>query len=713
MTQHIFLALAIHNHQPVGNFPWVFETAYRLAYEPMIAALERHPGVRLALHYTGPLRDWLLENRPELLQRITRLVARGQVEVMTGGYYEPILVALPDADKRGQIRKLSQAVQEDFGYTPTGAWLAERVWEPHLPKPLAEAGVEYTIVDDTHFKYVGLGDEDLFGYYVTEEQGYVLKIFGTSKHLRYTIPWAPVEEVIAWLREQADESGRKVAVMGDDGEKFGLWPGTHEHCWGNGNWMEHFFTALEENQDWLETIPPGEYARRFPALGRVYLPAASYDEMTEWALPARMSWQITRLKHQLAGENRQDVLRFVKGGFWRYFMVKYPEVNTMHKKMLHVSAKVHALPDSPERAKALDHLWAGQCNCPYWHGVFGGIYLFHIRVANFQHLIAAEDIADRVHRGSKPWVNWQVTDFDKDTAPEVLLESDVQNLYFKPAVGGALFEWDWRAKRYNLLNNLTRRPEGYHEDLRRAGERGELVVTGSSEELETIHTTRVRVKEPDLHKKLFYDWYRRSSLIDHFLHPDTTLESFAHCQYGELGDFVNQPYTYHVTERDGRLELVLCRDGHVWCGEIFAPLRVEKRVVLQAGSGEVTVTYALTNTGEQEVSGRFGVECNWGLLGGDGPGAYISSPRFSPARLNSLGEHSEIEETSLTVEHLGISITLRTSRPATLWHFPIETISNSEAGFERGYQGTCLLLHWPVVLLPGNSWDTVLRFLLR
>src|SRR5512136_2092901 len=219
----IHLSLAIHNHQPVGNFDWVFENATQYAYEPMIAALERHPGVRLALHYTGPLRDWLVEHRPDLIARVRALVERDQVEMLTGGYYEPILISLPDVDKIGQIIKLTAAIKRDFGYDATGAWLSERIWEPHLPKPLAEAGVQYTIVDDTHFKYVGLQDRDLFGYYITEEQGYALKLFGSSKHLRYAIPWDTVKNVIEWLRSQAavraDLDGARVAVMGDDGEK--------------------------------------------------------------------------------------------------------------------------------------------------------------------------------------------------------------------------------------------------------------------------------------------------------------------------------------------------------------------------------------------------------------------------------------------------------------------------------------------------------------
>ena len=55
----ISLALVLHNHQPVGNFGWVLEEHHDSAYEPLIGALERHPGVRLGLHYTGPLLAWL------------------------------------------------------------------------------------------------------------------------------------------------------------------------------------------------------------------------------------------------------------------------------------------------------------------------------------------------------------------------------------------------------------------------------------------------------------------------------------------------------------------------------------------------------------------------------------------------------------------------------------------------------------------------------
>src|SRR5579872_2193034 len=106
----IHLGLLIHNHQPVGNFPWVFQQVYEESYLPLVAALERYPAARLSLHYTGSLLDWMEQTHPEFLARIAALVRRGQVEIVSGGYYEPILPSIPDADKIAQILRLSAYV---------------------------------------------------------------------------------------------------------------------------------------------------------------------------------------------------------------------------------------------------------------------------------------------------------------------------------------------------------------------------------------------------------------------------------------------------------------------------------------------------------------------------------------------------------------------------------------------------------------------------
>ena len=393
MPPRIALALAIHNHQPVGNFGWVLAEVFEQAYEPMVAALERHPHVRLSLHYSGPLLDWLRAERPAFIDRLAGLIARDQVEIMGGGYYEPVLASLPERDRIGQASRMAEEVERTFGRRPAGAWLAERVWEPDLPTSLVAAGYDWTILDDAHFRAAAIGEDDLWGAYTTDDQGQRIRVFGTEQGLRYRIPFREVDEVIGYLREHASEDGERIGTMGDDGEKFGAWPTTWEHCWGARRWVDRFFAALEENADWLTTTTPSDWLAAHPPIGRVYVPTGSYAEMGQWALPPDESRAFAAALHHAQVEGRPEA-RWLRGASWRNFQVRYREINDLHKQMLRTSDKVDAMPDGTERARATDHLYQGQSNDCYWHGLFGGIYISHMRLATYAHLIAAEDLAD-------------------------------------------------------------------------------------------------------------------------------------------------------------------------------------------------------------------------------------------------------------------------------------------------------------------------------
>ncbi len=396
------LALVIHAHQPAGNFESVQEEVYGLAYRPFVEELARHREVRAAFHFSGILLDWLERRHPEYLDRLRELADRGQAEMVSGGFYEPVLSAIPDRDRLAQLEKLNDRLERRFGRRPEGAWLTERVWDPTLPRTLAQAGIQYTLTDDYHFLSAGLEEDELFGYYLTEWQGWVVKVLPGLKKLRYLLPFRLEQDTINYLRGAADRHAGGLATMGDDLEKFGAWPETHRHVYVNG-WLSRFFDAVEGAGDWLQMVLPREYLAGREPLGRIYLPVASYQEMGEWVLPVEAGAAYETLLHRTqAMPEGEQLTRFVHGGVWHNFFHKYEEANHLHKRMLFLSRRYEELDRRlPPAGEGRERYGAGyeallraQCNDAYWHGVFGGLYAPHLRTAVYGGLIEAERAAE-------------------------------------------------------------------------------------------------------------------------------------------------------------------------------------------------------------------------------------------------------------------------------------------------------------------------------
>ncbi len=693
--------LAIHNHQPVGNFDDVIEDAYQRAYRPFLEVLERFPGMRVALHNSGCLLDWLSLHRPEYLDHLGRLVEAGQVELMTGGYYEPILPSIPEGDREGQIRKLSQWLTDRFGRRPQGLWLTERVWEPGLVSSLARAGVTYTMVDDSHFLAAGTEPGDLWGHYLTEDQGVPLAVFPISKELRYAIPFRPPEETIALLRRLAEESPGRVAVLGDDGEKFGVWPNTHALVYEEG-WLERFFTLLQENADWLHVRVPGDVLNDRRPVGKVYLPTASYEEMMEWALPPDAQQRLHVFREQLEGDRSAQ---FVRGGFWRNFFARYPESDHLNKRMLLVrrDAERMAIRDPKRSARAMDHVWAAQCNCAYWHGVFGGLYLPHLRDALYTELLTAESILDGA-REEAVWTASETLDFDCDGRDEIVLRNATLTLVLAPDEGGTLHEISAKPFRAALGNGLTRRPEAYHAKVRGA------VAPGAPQEgSKSIHDL-VLAKEEGLERFLHYDRYRRVSLVDRFLREDADPEQHRRGTIHELGDFVDGEYVVNESVVGGERAVTLTRTGSVWRGGDPVAVVVTKTLGLSGAQDGFSVAYRVEPT-EAPLSVRFGVDWVFAMLAGDSPDHVYRIQGVDPdaSRFGSLGETGSCGSVELLDRHRGFAVRLAWDIPATLWRAPIETVSLSEGGFERIYQASALLPWWQIEAAPGEPFQVTFR----
>jgi alpha-amylase len=701
----IQLCLVLHNHQPVGNFDSVFEAAYQDSYLPFLEIFEQYPDIKISLHTSGPLMVWLKDRHPDYLDRLSQLADVGRVEIIGGAFYEPILTMIPHRDRVGQIKRFSQWLRELVSPQIRGIWMPERVWESQLVSSLSEADIEYTVLDDFHFRRAGLSEQQLTGYFVVEDEGRLLRVFPGSERLRYLIPFANPQDTIDYLRQLAQQSPNSVIVFGDDGEKFGTWPETKKHVYEDG-WLKRFFQALTDNRDWLNISTLHEAVTSTSPRGKIYLPDASYREMTEWALPVSRQREYDHLLHEMEHDHRWPALKtYLSGGFWRNFKVKYPESNLMYARMMYVSqlldkAKLEGC--SPATiATAQDHLYQGQCNCPYWHGAFGGIYLPHLRNAIFHHLLAAENLLESALRPAQTWIEATHADYDFDDESETRLANDQLAVWISGSRGGQIYELDIRSIRHNLNATIQRRNELYHDKVRKGQQAGD---SGAA----SIHD-RVVFKQPGLENELFYDLRMRNSLIDHFRPANIDADLIRQGKAEELGDFADGNYQTTIRKNPDRVQVMMERSGSV--GD--AMIKLTKGVSLNSGSDVIEVAYLIENLPANQ-SFNFGVEFNFAGLPDRQDDRF-----FSDSDGNSIGQFQELLNLkksaclSLKDGWLGLSVDLEFDTPADIYAYPVQTVSQSESGFELVHQSVAVEPHWTVVGDAEGRWSTVMRLALK
>lgn len=632
----IRLVFGLHLHQPVGNFDHVFEQHVRDVYRPILERLSERGFLPLVLHLSGPLLEWLEKHDTGYLDLLGGLVSDRKVELLLAGFYEPVLASLPRADRVEQIQWMQDAIRRRFGVDARGLWLTERVWEPELAADLADAGVRYALVDDRHFLVSGFASEQLHTPYWTESDGKRVALFPIDERLRYLIPFRPPEETAAYLRELR-EAGHRLSVLADDGEKFGGWPGTKEWVYERG-WLDRFTATiggLVENgevqlstlRDALDTVPSG---------GIAYLPTASYREMEGWSLPPDAALRLIRLERDL-GEARlaSPDGALIRGAHWRNFLVKYSESNRMHKKMMALSLLSRGRGDPPAARRAIGR---AQCNDAYWHGVFGGLYLPHLREAVWANLALAES---ELRRGEA--LGFEVLDLDGDGQDEIWVHSERFSALLSPRRGGVLEEYTLFALGVNYANTLTRRREAYHDTALEQHAEAHTRGDGGAPSIHDIEEGLRLEHRPPL------DNDTRAIFVDRVLPRGLTLDHYAGGDYRAARSWAQSPASFTIERQHDTIAIV--------CS-------------FSSPDGEKT----LEKRFEFAADGSLRVSYRWD--------AAVGAPDdlFAP-------------ELSLFAP-----LDLRSEPEADIWTFPIETVAKSERGLDRTRQGDSVTLRWPVHL---------------
>ena len=688
------MVFVLHNHQPVGNFAHVFRESFDRCYRPTLELLWQYGNLHASLHYTGPLLEWIEANEPGFLDLLRKMVERGQVEVIGGGFYEPIFCWLRSADQRRQVDLMRRHLEERLGKSGGGFWLAERVWETDLPARLFPLGLAYAPLDDHHFHLAGLDDEDLHGYYTVSWEGAPLRIFPISKDLRYLIPFRPVDQLLSFLDRRA--RGGRVLTYADDGEKFGIWPETYRWVWEE-KYLEHLFAMLSAQSGWLRVASMGEVVADCNPTGQAVLPNASYTEMMEWALPARTShvFHEWALKWEREGAD-PDLRALFRGGIFENFLIKYPDVHRLYHRMLLTGEFLReGWPDMEPPEGVLAPYLKAQGNDVYWHGLFGGVYLSNLRHEAYANLLQTERLLEEQGRLPVPAI--LSGDFDADGVTDFFVRQTGYNLWITPRYGGSVLEWDDRTTGFHLTNTLTRQEEAYHIRHREERKKSEGGASGETG-IASIHDRPVGDDRHVL-EGIVYDRRPRRAFAEGFAPLGTPAPGLLDGS-ALTPDLGRIPYQV-LSPPDGDLRL----EGK---GELAGvPFVLSKTYRFLADRFSVTWTLSAPERTELPESWRewaIYAELPLTMLAGHDAGRTIRvEGRTDPFLWDDPWEHGSVawyrgedswSKTVFLAELSGV---------ARLVHAPIETVSLSESGLERTFQGTLFIHALPIERLFGGE----------
>ncbi len=659
------LIFGTYNSQPPEEDNLVVEEYYQKAYKTFLTTLYNHTSIKLSLYYSGSLLEWIEEKHPEFFSVLQEMINSKQVELLSGGYYDPALTLLPVPDRVGQMEKLTTYIRKNFSKKPRGCFLSENVWDSSLISSLKSCGFDYLFLDDNQFLSSGILEEDLCKPVITEDQGKIITVIPINSKLTNMFLRTSPSEIINYLRDNVHLDGvYTIMIKGEYLNSYGL--NTKEIK----SWIEEFNTLLQENISWIETINPGKYVKQIQGtLKRTYFPQYSINGMRNKPLPLVSQRELYRLNRHLGALG--DVSHWINSGFFKQFIARYYDSSLIYSKMLYINLLVGQIKGDRSRKKtAREELWRVQSHYVYWHGAHLGIYDKSLRERSYQFLIEAET-STREKGIFKSGISH--VDIDLDGKKEALYQGDNYNSYIS-SNGGILFQLDFLKKKRNLLSTVKRIEESYHT--------------------------------PE-NNDFGFDTYPRKMFHDHFLQADITPEEFSTQTHTELGTFIHNNYEYDSLNRESKY-IVLKAKGLVNYLGAQQNVTIQKKYLFNKKG--IVLTYHIENHDDLPLNTVFAPEFNLSL--GDITKEPIAS--FSSDKehfiLNEITKTKKLNNLIIDDQANAVKVNISFSNETSaFWSFPQYSKSMENGTLLDLYQFTSFLPQWNIKIGPKQVWSLAIN----
>lgn len=451
-------SLVLHCGLPLGTPKIRLEQAIDGPLCAFLDAMHTRPRLRLGLHLGGHILDYLLRQRSQRLVQLVGLVQSGQIELVGGGYYDPILSALPKRSAQAHLDRTDQFFDEQLRLKLSGAWLPEQVFEPSLVPLLAESGYRYVLMPCDPIDAAGVNTEELGGPLRLEQGG--AQLFGLAAERGDEQEL--VRRLDVWINQA--QSGRQLLVW--TGDLLALSP--DRQSIPKGAQIERFLSDLDAVSFFDFELPKQVIASEPGPL--VYPGLGSHRAMGTWSLPVQAGRRRARILETAAKKGGREGLPLLAGGRWSSFLGRYYEAGQMHSRALRLADRIDSaqLP-SQWRERMWTSLLQAQGYEAFQHGDRSGIYNPILRQAVHGRLRDLEDYLDHLEAAAQGNPK-QLNDLRKrhlellpDGTQAVVLSGTRGHWTVCPDYGGALVGLELPGLPWDLVHSMSRYPESYDD----------------------------------------------------------------------------------------------------------------------------------------------------------------------------------------------------------------------------------------------------------
>lgn len=413
----------------------VIESDYQSVYKPLVKFLYSHPEFSFSFSFSGYQLQFFRKRKTEFCTILKELINRKQVEILGGGFYDPVLPLLSPVDRNGQIDLMSGEIRQTLGKRPRGITLFADCWDSSLVGSLQTCGIEYVLLDSflipsTKHKYLPL---------IMHDFGKSIQIFPTYDNLKPSTE-VEIESYILNLVKTVERAEKKNNFIGHAPERIVNISLTHENVLRliEGDFFEKFHDYISKTQECrLRTIVPTQYNKNPGVQIPAYIPAGINGSIAKW---------ISRAFTEIAP--KQNEYRTVYD-----FMETYPQAHSLNNRIMYVSMLINQFKkDKMRKNAAREKLWHAQNGTGLLCTSKGAFSNSRYRQQSYKYLMEAEKIL-RTEDSFKEAVN--CFDYNYDGLNEYVCR--MQNYFsYITLIGGAIQELDILKNTGNYADNLSR-----------------------------------------------------------------------------------------------------------------------------------------------------------------------------------------------------------------------------------------------------------------